>query len=319
MLVENAYAKINLFLHVTGRRADGYHTLESVFAFVALNGPIPGDRLSLISQESQEPALESEGPFASSLQESLTAFPQHNLILKAAALFSTHYREIGELPPGKFRLHLWKALPIAAGIGGGSADAAACLRLLNCYFGAPFSKPQLADMGLQLGADVPMCVYQKPAWIGGIGEQWAPLPFSPQGHIVLVNPGAPLLTKDIFATYGDLQRNGQQSFSKPEGSDSFIQSIGLQEKDFWKAVTARRNDLEVSAQLYCPLITSILASLRTSAGCRLARMSGSGPTCFGVFDTEAYAQEACDHLKQRYPWVVSGRFLSAPAHCAPGT
>ena len=311
MLVENAYAKINLFLHVTGRRADGYHTLESGVAFVALSGPIPGDRLALMSQESQEPTLDIEGPFAASLQESLTASPQHNLILKAVALFLEHYREMGELPPEKFRLHLWKALPIAAGIGGGSADAAACLRLLNCYFGAPFSKHQLADMGMKLGADVPMCVYQQPAWIGGVGEQWVPLPFSPQGYIVLVNPGVPLLTKDVFATYGTLQGKGQQSFSKAEGPDPFIQFTASQEKDFWQEITARHNDLEASAQIHCPLVGSILASLRVSAGCRFARMSGSGPTCFGIFDTEIHAQQACAQLKQRYPWVTYGRLFSA--------
>ncbi len=281
-----APAKINLFLHVTGRRPDGYHLLESLVAFAGVH-----DRIEVRAGEGL--ALEIDGPFAAALDAG-----GENLAVKAARALAA---EAGIPPDARIRLH--KALPVAAGIGGGSADAAAALRALSALWRVSVPAERLGALALALGADVPVCLSGRAATVRGIGERIEPAPALPDVPMVLVNPMVPLATAAVFAA-----REG--SFSAPVSFDGgFADAAALAE-----ALGDTRNDLAPPARRLCPEIDSVLDAIRGAPSCLIARLSGSGPTCFGLFPTEEAAGEAAGRIAADRPgwWVCATRLLASP-------
>lgn len=274
-----APAKVNLTLHVTGRRVDGYHLLDSLVAFADV-----GDRLR--AQPAAELTLTVAGPRA----EGVPTGPE-NLVLRAAGLLQ---RTAGTPAPGA-ALHLDKHLPAAAGIGGGSSDAAAALRLLTQLWRRPL--PPAAAM-LDLGADLPVCLLAAPARMRGIGEALDPLPALPDLGLVLANPGVATPTPAIFAALA-CRDNPPMPAALPVWRDA----AGLAG---WLA--AQRNDLEPAARRLVPAIDPVLAALAGQPDCLLARMSGSGATCFGLFPDRPAAAAAAAALARARPgwWVAAG-------------
>lgn len=270
-LVEPAPAKLNLSLHVTGRRADGYHLLDSLVAFVGT-----GDEVAL----SRGPlTLRLDGPFAAGL-----AADEDNLCLRAARLAGVDVA-----------IRLTKNLPVASGIGGGSADAAAVLRGLARMGHALPSEPW------RLGADVPVCLHSAPARMEGIGERVTPLPPLPALPLVLVNPGVGVSTPRVFAAL-DCHDNPPL----PE-IPAFVDGGALVG---WLRGT--RNDLEGPARAIAPVIDEVLSAL-DATGAGFARMSGSGATCFGFYDRPEAAVNAARILKQHGWWAVASELAAMPA------
>lgn len=267
---EFAPAKVNLALHVTGRRPDGYHLLDSLVAF-----PRVGDHLE--AHPAPDWSLVIDGPFAAGLD----AGPG-NLVLRAAGLFPA-------APALAFLLS--KRLPVASGIGGGSADAAAALRLVARHRGVGLPDPGRV---LSLGADVPVCLAGRPARMTGIGEALAPLVLPP-AFVVLVNPGVPVPTGAVFAGLMRSDNPGLPSISALVDVDALAAFL-----------RGQRNDLEGPALAVAPAIGTALAALDAQAGCLLARMSGSGATCFGLFETPAAAGAAARAIGRAEPgwWVA---------------
>jgi len=278
LLEETAPAKVNLFLHVVGRRSDGYHLLDSLAVF-----PAVGDALRATPAEVLSLAL--AGPFGGALQ----AEPD-NLVLRAARGLA----ELTGVQTGA-RLTLVKTLPVASGIGGGSADAAAALRLLGRLWGVAPPAEALQALALRLGADVPVCLGGCPARMGGVGEVLSPAPDLPAFGLVLVNPGVAVSTPEVFRA-----RSGR--FSPPAALPSGWPDAVVMARD----LTALGNDLEPPAVALCPAIGAVLAALRTTPGCLLARMSGSGATCFGVFADAVAAAAAAEVLRRPDWWVWGG-------------
>jgi 4-diphosphocytidyl-2-C-methyl-D-erythritol kinase len=280
-----APAKLNLYLHVTGRRADGYHLLDSLVAFASV-----GDTVTATAAPSL--SLDVSGPHAAGL-----AADESNLVWRAAQ----------RLGPGRgARLHLDKQLPVASGIGGGSADAAAALLALRGLWALPVDDAALADMAIGLGADVPACLRRTPLWMAGIGEQLAPAPALPAAHLVLVNPGLPLATPAVFAAW----REAGGAFSAPAAQ------TGLRFDNVHVLVNylrTCRNDLEAVARFMAPPVDVALAALRAQPGCLLARMSGSGATCFGLFPTPLSAERAARQIGKAQPgwWSVPTAWFTA--------
>lgn len=284
-----APAKVNLALHVTGQRKDGYHLIDSLVAFAPIH-----DRLVIKSGPSLKLAV-------TGAESDMVPSGMQNLALKAAALVQGG--------AGSSVL-LEKRLPVAAGVGGGSADAAAVLRGLAAHHEDP---PALARSALALGADVPMCLACRPCRVGGIGEKirYIDLPSIPA---VLVNPRTPVSTARVFARLAR-RDNAQMPGGPPPARDM----PGVIE---W--LSEQRNDLEPAALEEAPVIADVLALLRASPGCGLARVSGSGATCFGLFDDERPAREAEARIAALHPdwWLASGRLgdqseLASPRVC-PG-
>ena len=288
-LREHARAKVNLTLHVLGRRADGYHELDSLVVFADL-----ADKLALTA--GGELALDVTGPRAAdcgSLDD--------NLVLRAARQLQ---QRVGGLKLGRFVLD--KHLPAAAGIGGGSADAAAALRLLATANGLAFDDPRMAEAARATGADVPVCLLSRGCTMAGVGERMTPLPV-PRLSGVLINPGVPVATKDVFAAIG---LKPGESFETTEPPPQWP-AAGASAAQWLKAVMSGRNDLEEPAMTVQPVIADVLRALRYAIGCRLARMSGSGATCFGLFDDDATAQSVARALKTHYPdWWIEACALS---------
>jgi 4-diphosphocytidyl-2-C-methyl-D-erythritol kinase len=288
-LVEDGCAKVNLTLRVIGRRVDGYHELESVVAFADC-----ADRLGLTP--GRELQLQITGPLAPACGE-----VGDNLVLKAARLLG---ERVADLKVGVFTLH--KVLPVAAGIGGGSADAAAALRLLAKANGLALDDSRLIEAARLTGADVPVCVASRACVMTGVGETLLPLAL-PRMPAVLVNPGVPLATREVFAALG--LRNGELLV----GATDVIRALawpaeGASIEDWTEALGAGTNDLEVPAVRIQPVVGEVLSALRATAGARLVRMSGSGATCFAIFDSSAGAQAAAQTLRTAHPqwWVHSG-------------
>jgi 4-diphosphocytidyl-2-C-methyl-D-erythritol kinase len=284
--VEAAPAKINLALHVTGRRADGYHSLEMLVAFAEL-----GDELE--ASAARKDSLSITGPFATGLGNG-----ESNLVLRALSAFRTRWPE--KLPDG-LALRLAKNLPIAAGLGGGSADAAAGLRLFAAMADAGIAFADLLDLSRGLGADVPMCLYSRPAEVRGIGEIVLPLKHFPACHVVLVNPLVPVVTAEIFRK---LERRDNPGL--PDMSDPLTRPAQL---GLWLDET--RNDLEPPAIAMVPAIGDLIARLKGASGCILARMSGSGATVFGLFGSSAQAHQAAHDLREKWPgyWVAAAPLI----------
>lgn len=282
-----APAKINLYLHVTARRADGYHTLDTLIAFAAI-----GDRIT--ARPGTTLRLEIDGPFAGALQTGAPT-PDDNLVLKAARALAD-YAGV----PGHARLSLTKNLPIAAGIGGGSADAAAAIKALAALWHIPWDAGAMHELAATLGADVPMCLAGATAFAGGIGERLSPAPPLPGSGVVLVNPGVALSTPAVFAA-----RTGDFSLAA-RFTETPADAAGLA-----RLLATRRNDLAEAATGLAPVIIDVLAAV-DGVGAHLARMSGSGATCFGLFDDLVAAKAAAERLQTERPdWWVAATILAS--------
>lgn len=288
-LIEEGRAKVNLSLRVVGRRADGYHELESVVAFADC-----ADRLTL--QPGGELKLTTTGPLAAACGDT-----SDNLVFKAAKLLA---EAVPGLKLGAFALD--KVLPVAAGIGGGSADAAAALRLLARLNDLPLDDPRLQKVALETGADVPVCLLSRACDMTGVGEQLLPLKL-PSMPCVMVNPRVPVATKDVFRELG--LRNGELLV----GATSVLEAPAWPQEggsiaDWVDVLETVANDLEAPALRIEPVIGEVLKALRDTAGVRLARMSGSGATCFAIYGALAEAQAAAERIRRDHPgwWVHAG-------------
>jgi len=292
MLCDEGRAKVNLTLRVVGRRVDGYHDLESVVAFADC-----ADKLTL--KPGGELSLTTTGPLAQAC--GATA---HNLVLKAASLLA---EEVPGLKLGAFTLE--KVLPIAAGIGGGSADAAAALRLLAQLNRLALDDQRVLDVALATGADVPVCLSSRACDMTGVGETLLPLNL-PKLPSVLVNPRVPVATKDVFAALG--LRNGELLV----GATDVIESPawpddGASISQWVDALSIVNNDLEAPAIRVQPAISDVLSALGAADGVLLSRMSGSGATCFAIFADAARAHAASEQIRRDHPsWWVHGGVLS---------
>ncbi|HKS85463.1 MAG TPA: 4-(cytidine 5'-diphospho)-2-C-methyl-D-erythritol kinase [Pseudolabrys sp.] len=283
-LVEQAPAKINLTLRVLRRRADGYHDLESLVAFADV-----ADLVRL--QPGADDGLEIAGTFAAQ-----SGPLSDNLVIKA--LHELRGRMNG-LRAGRFSLE--KKLPVAAGLGGGSADAAAALRLLARLNDIHPTDGRLTAAARSVGADVPVCLDPRPRIMRGVGEQLsAPLDFPPL-PAVLVNPGVPVATRDVFGRFS--AANDHNLLARvPQDFDALIECIRL-----------HGNDLTEAAVACAPVIGLVLDALNALPGCKLARMSGSGATCFALFRTGGEAGKAARRLQQAHEtWWIRPATLGLP-------
>jgi 4-diphosphocytidyl-2-C-methyl-D-erythritol kinase len=280
-LVENAPAKVNLTLRVLGRRADGYHEIESLVAFADF-----GDSLRLVP--SVDFALNVRGPGAG--QSGAVA---DNLVLKAARALADQVRN---LQPGAFDLD--KRLPVAAGLGGGSADAAAALRLMARINGLAADDARLFAAARATGADVPVCLDPQPRLMRGIGEVLSKPLRLPAFDAVLVNPGVALATKAVFAGWSPA------GVARDRCDPALLERLANRD-ELLRFLAAQSNDLEAPAIAIEPVIAEVLQALRALPGSRLSRMSGSGATCFALFESAASAQaaEKILHSKYQHWWV----------------
>jgi 4-diphosphocytidyl-2-C-methyl-D-erythritol kinase len=288
-LGDDARAKVNLTLRVMGRRADGYHDLESVVAFADC-----ADRLTL--EPGGELSLATTGPRAEECGDSAD-----NLVIKAARLLA---ERVEGLTLGAFALD--KQLPVAAGIGGGSADAAAALRLLARVNHLELDDPRLIEVALLTGADVPVCLPSTACVMSGVGDNLMPLSL-PRLPCVMVNPRVPVATKDVFKELGlktgQLRVGITDVLKAPKWPEE-----GAPVEAWIRVLSAGTNDLEAPALKIEPVIGEVLGALREAEGVQLARMSGSGATCFAVFNDDADAQRAAAMIQQAQPgwWVHAG-------------
>lgn len=277
-MTETAYAKINLALHVRARRDDGYHALESIFAFAE-----DGDELSAEPRDDGAITLSIDGPFAAGLDVG-----DDNLVLRAARALDAH------LGGGRgAALRLAKNLPVASGIGGGSADAAAALRLLCRLWAVAPSPAALSAIALSLGSDVPACLASRTLFVGGRGEELADIQIDGlhDAPLLLVNPGVALSTGPVFAGWDRVDRGA------------------LTAGNIEMLVTSGRNDLESAALCLEPVIGDVIAALRRQRGVLLARMSGSGATCFALFGATQERDAAAAAIAAGHPgwWTMASR------------
>lgn len=280
-----APAKINLALHVTRRREDGYHDLESLVVFADV-----ADELEAV--EAPADSLVVTGPFAHTLGNGQT-----NLVARAVEAYRQHFP--GHVETG-LAITLRKNLPVAAGIGGGSADAAAALRLMAGIGKAP-PISELQDVAARLGADVPACLVSMPLVARGVGEILSPLAAFPACHVVLVNPLIPVVTADIFRRLAKRDNPPLPALPSPLTRPA---QLGI-----WLSET--RNDLEPAAIAMVPVIGDLIAQLAEAPGCILARMSGSGATVFGLFGSASQAHQAAHDLREATPdhWVAAAPLI----------
>ena len=272
-----APAKINLYLHLLGRRDDGYHLLDSLIVFLDF-----ADTVSVSLADGLSLGL--SGPCAPALEGG-----KDNLVLAAARALA----EAGGCQGGA-AIKLTKRVPVAAGLGGGSADAAAALLALSALWGLEIPAPGLADIALGLGADVPVCLESRPAFVGGIGQELEPAPSLPPVWATLVNPGKALATKDVFAAHGG-------GFTRPGRFTASLEDAGA----LANRLAPLGNDLTAAAVALAPGIGEVLKAIEASTGCLLARMSGSGATCFGLYADEAGATAAAGVFGAAHPdWRI---------------
>lgn len=282
-ITEPAPAKINLALHIRRRRADGYHDLETLFAFAR-----DGDVVTM--REAEQDSLTITGPFAAILLPSLLQgggggreeVEPNNLVARARDVFRTTFTG----PPVEIALE--KNLPVASGIGGGSADAAATLRALCRMTDVAPDDPRLSIIARRLGADVPACLLGRTAYATGTGDELVPLPPLGDLPLLLVNPRVPLSTARMFAAWDGVDRGG------------LAQAGSVLER-----ASSGRNDFTAPAIAHAPAITEVLALLRSAPGCTLARLSGSGATCFGLFDDPERRDSAAAAATAREWWVLA--------------
>lgn len=276
-IVETARAKINLALHVTGQRPDGYHLIESLVTFAE-----SGDRL--IFHDADDWRFTLSGPFASDLS-------RENLVLLARDCLRETASRLGHATP-PVAIHLEKILPVASGLGGGSADAAACLRGLSRIWNLPGTTQDLADIAISLGADVPMCLSSRPLVASGIGDRIVPLETLPSLAVVLVNPGTAIATPDVFVRLPN-KNNPSMTVPKARTTDELVMELQV-----------LRNDLQAPAQSIAPIIADVMDAI-SGSGALLTRMSGSGATCFGLYSDAQKANQAAETLRTAHPsWYV---------------
>jgi 4-diphosphocytidyl-2-C-methyl-D-erythritol kinase len=286
MITRDARAKINLYLRVVGRRGDGYHLLDSLVAFCDLADTItvaPAGDLTLTI----------DGPLAGALAADS---PENNLVLRAARLLAGR---AGIVPMAAIRLT--KRIPVAAGLGGGSADAAATLLALVDLWRVAMPQEELFDLAASLGADVPMCLAGRAAQVSGIGERVGPAMALPTAGVVLVNPGVPLATPPVFAAFARMVV--PFSAAAPlEATSPDIATLGAE-------LARRGNDLTDAATTEVPAIEDVQRALSATAGCRVAQMSGSGATVFAHYDDIDAARAAAAIIVRDHPtwWHHAGR------------
>ena len=288
MIRRQAPAKINLDLFVTGRRADGYHELDSLVVF-----GVVADELTF------EPAAELElvvtGPFAEAVPHG-----EANLVLQAARLLADWAARRPQA-----RIHLHKRIPPAAGLGGGSADAAATLLALAELWGIRWDLAEALELAAELGADVPVCLWGQTARMRGVGERLDPVRGLPPLPLVLVNPGVELATAQVFETFARHHRP-QPAQRPPLPVTPTLPIFG-----WW--LGQGRNDLEPAARSLAPVVAEVLGRLAACEGCLVARMSGSGPTVYGLFDRPTAARAAADALAaERPPWWIAHGVVETP-------
>ncbi len=271
-----AHAKVNLWLHVTGRLANGYHSLDSLHVRTSL-----ADRLWFTPAAST--ALDVTGRFCAALQD---LDGSRNLVTRAVAALA---------PAQSFRIVLEKNIPVASGLGGGSADAAATLRAVSD------PSDDLASIAASLGADVPSCLHDGAVMTAGTGDVITPMEALPECALVLVNPGTALSTAEVFAGFDEPLSTPRPLARSPENFDDLVREVAI-----------RRNDLEPAACRIDPGIFDVLAALRTTPGVALARMSGAGATCFGLAATLQLADRAASQLRRCHPgwWIETTTILT---------
>jgi len=295
-VTRTAPAKLNMFLHVVGQRADGYHELESLFAFTRR-----GDKITVRSGE--DVSLEIEGPFADALNA--VGAKDENLVLKAACAL-----QVRSGTQHGVHIKLVKNLPIASGIGGGSADAAATLLALNEFWNLSLSMAKLEEVALTLGADVPACLYSSPLQVTGIGEVIEKTMLPAAFGVLLVNPGHAVSTPEVFQAFHENQafhkKKTDYSLRLPQWNPSGV-------VDFMRWLEQKTsNDLEVPAKALCGIISDVLQALLALDDVQMVRMSGSGATCFALFETAGAAQDAEKLLMQKYPdwWILADQLVA---------
>ncbi len=309
--IVTAHAKINLALHVTGQREDGFHLLDSLVCFTEY-----GDRLMIEPSENGSDLLKLDiiGPFATSLEVQGQEKTGDNLVARAAIALAEEFGRAG-VTCRNVRIVLEKNLPVASGIGGGSADAAAALLLLAEFWGGK-ATPDLSGLAIKLGADIPMCLDSRPKRIRGTGELISELDLSASFPVLLVNPNVSLSTPEVFGALGS-KNNGSISENEIidfERSDSSRNSDEVTFVDtVVRTLSVLRNDLQVPAISLVPEIGDVIASVRQQPGCRFVRMSGSGATCFGIFENDSQARTAMTQIKEHHPdwWSVACNTISA--------
>lgn len=290
-IVEQAPAKVNLALHVTGQTPDGYHTLDSLVAFADF-----GDVVT-VRRAGEADRLELAGPFATDL-----GAPADNLITRARDLLRSA-SDCAADPPAPCSVSLEKRLPIASGIGGGSTDAAATLRALNRLWGLRLTCKEMQELSVTLGADLPMCIAARAAEIAGIGEKIKPIEDFPTLSAVLVNPLTEVSTPAVFRGLASKTNAAMPPLPAERTVPAFI--------DYLRGC---RNDLEAPALGLEPAIGRVLEILRADQKCLMARMSGSGATCFALFANDAHAEQAGRDLARSKPtwWIRSCRIGDDP-------
>nr|WP_298681988.1 4-(cytidine 5'-diphospho)-2-C-methyl-D-erythritol kinase [uncultured Dongia sp.] len=276
-----ARAKVNLYLHVTGKRADGYHLLDSLIVFAET-----GDEIAVAAAD--DLSLVIDGPFGAGLDAGPT-----NLVLRAAQ----GLRDLTGVKQGA-AIRLTKNLPIASGIGGGSADAATTLlALINLWQVTP-ERALLYALAEKLGADVPVCLDGHPSFVGGIGEDIQPAGKLPPAYILLVNPLVETPTPAVFkARRGDFSPAAR--WDQPPKTAQELATF----------LVTRKNDLTAPAIIVAPVVADVLSAIAATKDCLLSRLSGSGATCFGIFADAATAEAARQQIKTRYPawWAVAAK------------
>jgi 4-diphosphocytidyl-2-C-methyl-D-erythritol kinase len=285
----NAAAKLNLYLHITGRRDDGWHVIDSLVAFASI-----GDEVAVAPAAALN--LTIAGPFA----RDLGGDPRQNLVWRAATLLAERLGRTADVA-----VTLTKNLPVASGIGGGSSDAAACLaalaRLWNCD-----NRPMLMEIGAALGSDVPACLAAQPVWLDGIGDRIAEAGPLPTCGVVLVNPRVALPTAAVYRAFAG-PYSPSARFSIPDNAADFVALLAT-----------RRNDLTETAMALVPEIAAVLDCLATFDNSPLIRMSGSGATCFALFANRDAAAAAAQRLAKDRPdwWLAAGELSSGPRSIA---
>ncbi len=279
-----APAKLNLNLHITGKTSQEYHLLDSLVVFTEF-----GDELEF--SEADDLSLEITGSFAQ------TVTTEDNLVLHAARLLQPYASR-----PCGAHIVLHKEIPVGAGLGGGSSDAAVTLKALHDMWGISLSDEKLAELALSLGSDIPVCLSGRSAWIAGIGDKITPVAIHADLWMVLVNSGQPLATPKVYAAYDGDFRN-EQPHAKKIGSSQALFDI----------VMATYNDLQPAATTLCPEIDEVLNVLGLAPGAVMSRMSGSGATCFGLFRSVQEAQQACSLIKQQHAnwWCVATKMIGS--------
>jgi len=285
-----APAKVNLFLQILGRRDDGYHLLESLFAFADF-----GDTITV--RDAEKLSFRVEGRF-SEICEIAGCAGENNLVFKAVQTLEKFAQGKGA------EIILHKNLPLSAGLGGGSADAAAALKALQILWDVEIPEDTLFEIALKLGADVPACLLGKPCFVGGVGETLSPLEEFEPLEAVLINPLKPLSTPLVFKAF----KTSKRPFSLP------MALSGEYRLEQEKLLEETRNDLQGPAIALCPEVAQILRALGGCDGCYLPRMSGSGATCFGLFHSREHAEKAAAWLTREHPgwWVQACRLEAEP-------